>query len=360
MAFVIYNRKAWMVFKRKRISAHYRQTNEAVSHNINIKIFLRQKWAVMVVMAVFFAFFYTCSDNRPKNIRIGIVSPHPIHAQVIDAFQKEMTAMCNVRGKKVTYIFNSDLNENQNSIDKEINKLLSQDVDILVTVGHLATIRAKQAVAGTDIPVVFGAVSNPVGLGIVKEISHPGGNFTGVQVGTEVVRAIELLTEIVPNASKVYLPYNPDDTFSKAYLDSVASVERRLNIEIVYGKVHSVEEAVAAIRHLPSDINAIFRIPSPTLDHESDYLNKTAIDLKLPVGACYSSCESALFTLGVDLSDVGKRAARLAIQVVSGIKTANLPVETPDFFFIINLETADKIGLEVPEITLLQANRVIR
>jgi putative ABC transport system substrate-binding protein len=311
---------------------------------------------------MFSALLPACDIIQPKKpFTIGMMSYVPIHAPLIDGFKAGMFDSGYVEGEHVTYIYSSLIKPEPEEIEGEVRNLLAQDVDMLFTVGIPATLMAGHTVAGTDVPVVFDAVVNPVKEGIVESISHPGGNLTGVQVsGNDIPKALEWLVSIIPEAGKVYVPYNPEDKASVANLTGLDTVPSQLGIEIVLDRVYSVEEAVAAIESLPDDIDAIFRIPSPTLDPRNAELSQAAIARGLPMGAGLPLDEAVLITLATDLFAMGKQAARLADQIRQGAKPADLPVETAEIFLTINLKTAEAIGLNIPDEVLLQADTIIR
>ena len=196
-----------------------------------------------------------------KTFTIGLINYVSIHAPVIEGFKTSMTELGYVEGENVIYIDNDAVAPDPQIVDAENKQLLSQNIDLLFPVGNLRILRAKHAVEDTDMPVVFGAVANPIEDGIVESISRPVGNLTGVQVeGNDIPKALEWLVSIIPEARKVYVPYNPEDKASVANLTRLDNVLSQLGIELVYGKVSSAEEAVAAIESLSDDIDAIFRI----------------------------------------------------------------------------------------------------
>jgi len=299
----------------------------------------------------------THTQDRPYTI--GIVSYVSVLDPVIDGFKAGMTELGYVEGENVRYIYDGVVDPTPQAIDAEIKNLLAQDVDMLVPVGNLTTLRVKQAVEGTDIPVVFGSVIDPVGEGFVESIAHPGGNLTGTQGTSNSSKTLEWLVKITPEAHKVYLPYNPDDEISMSLLPGLEKTASQLGVELVPGKVQSVEEAVTAIENLPEDIDAILRIPTPSL-YPNDELSQAAIKRGIPMGASLALDEAVLITITGDLFGMGKQTARIADQVIQGIKPADLPVETADFISTINLKTAAAIGLDVPDEILLQADNIIR
>lgn len=194
----------------------------------------------------------------------------------------------------------------------------------------------------------------------MESLSHPGGNITGVRVTDTVSKALEWLVTVIPGAKKVYLPYNPKDVISTSPLEQANKTADQLGIEIVAHKIQSVEDAVAAIEAMPNDIDAVFRIPSVTLDPRNNELSLAAIKRGIPMGAGLWLDEDVLITFSPDFFQSGKQAARLADQILKGTRPADLPVEASDISLVINLKTAEKIGLHIPDNVLVQANRIIR
>lgn len=301
-----------------------------------------------------------CDDVKQDNtFTIGVIAETSFHVLIIEGFKAGMADLRYMEGENVAYIYNGLTGYNPEEIDDEIKNLLAQKVDLLFVLG-LPAVHAKQAVAGTDTPVVFGVVSRPVERGIVESIGHPGGNLTGIQSGYEIPKALEWLVTIIPKAKKVYVPYNPDDELSVMFLAALDKAASQLIIELLPDETYSVEEAVAAIENLPGDIDAIFRIPSPTLDPRNSELSQAAITQGLPMGAGHPLDKAMLLTYAADFFEMGKQAARLAHQIRQGSKPADLPVETAEIFITINLKTAEAIGLDIPDEVLLQADTIVR
>jgi len=311
-------------------------------------------WTVVLSLLV-----AACGETQTQEtFTIGVVNHVPVLTPAFEGFKAGMAEFGYVEGKNVTYIYNGVVA--LQAVNAEIESLLTQDVDMLLTLGNVPATVAKQAVEGTDMPIVFGPIMYPVEEGVVESLRHPGGNLTGVTNGQGTAKALEWLVTIAPGAKKVYLPYNPDDKVSIAVLAELEKVPSQLGIELVLGEVHSVEEAVAAIESLPEDIDAIYRIPAPTLDPRNNELNQAAMKRGLPMGASLPLSESMLLTYAADFFEMGKQMARLADQIIKGTKPADLPVETAEFFFTINLQTAEAIGLYIPDEILVQADTIIR
>jgi putative ABC transport system substrate-binding protein len=299
-----------------------------------------------------------CGAKQDHLLTIGVIIDLSIHAASFEGLKAGMADLGYVEEEDVTYIYSGDTYPD--AAANEIENMMAQDVDLLFTAGNACTTAAQEAVEGTDVPVVFCAVAGPVEEGYVESIRHPGGNLTGVQVGGEIPKALEWLVTITPEADKVYVPYNPDEGSSTMFLAVLEEVTPQLGIELVPGEVRSVEESVAAIENLPEDVDAIFRVPSATLDSQNSELSQAAIRRGLPMGAGLPLDEAVLLTLASDLFEAGKQAARLAHQIAQGVKPADLPVETAEFSMTINLKTAEAIGLDIPDMVLQQADTIIR
>lgn len=319
-----------------------------------------RKWCIFLAGIVVLGLLLNSCDGKRKNITIGIISEEYYHAPAIEGFKAGMAELNYIEGENVTYIQNDDTGPKSEAIDKEIDELMAQHIDILVCMGSQAALRARQAVEGTDIPVVFGSVLNPVAEGVVDSRLIPGGNLTGVQVGMEVSKALEWMTMIIPNLRKVYVPYNPDDDVSVKFLTRLASFAPQYSIEFVFGKVQSVEEAVAAIESLPPEMQAVFRVPSPTLDLGHDELSQAAVNRKIPMFSSHPLDGTGVLSLSTDLLEGGKLAARITDKILHGMKPSGLPLETPEINLAVNLKIARDIGLDIPDIVVSQADEIIR
>jgi len=295
-----------------------------------------------------------------KIFTIGIASHLSINAPILEGFKKGMVELGYIEGENIKYIFKSVPETDEQNIDAGIKELLNQDIDLLLTTGRETALRAKQLVKGSDIPVLFNSNPWPVETGLVENLNHPGGNLTGIRFVNAIQKSLEWLTMITPGVKKVYVPYNPDDEFPAAVLSDTAETASQLGIKLILHKIYSVEEAVKAIEGLPEDVDAVFMIPSPTLNNRSIELSRAAIRRRIPMGVGHLSDEDVLITFTNDYFNAGKQTARLAHQIFQGAKPADLPVETSEVELIINLKTAEKIGITVPDDILVQATTIIR
>jgi putative ABC transport system substrate-binding protein len=271
-----------------------------------------------------------------------------------------MAALGYVEGKNVTYIDHGILTNDAEVLGNEVRRLIDQKVDLLLTLGTPTTLAAKKAIAGTNIPVVFATVMNPVQQGIVESVSQPGGNVTGVQIINAAPKAMEWLLKLAPGTKMVYVPYHPEDKVSVTTIEPLLDAATRLGVELVLDAVHTPEAVLAAIQTLPKDA-AILLIPMPSLAAHMSAMSKLAMARGIPAGT-YASIptENVLFAYGTNSADQGQQAARLADQILKGKKPADLLVATAESFLRIDLKTATAIGLDIPDAILRQADTIMR
>jgi putative ABC transport system substrate-binding protein len=291
---------------------------------------------------------------------VGIPCQIPIEAPILEGFRAGMTELGYVEGKNIKYIYSRIPEMKDKVITAKIKELMAQDIDLLLVLETEVALPAKEIVKGTDIPMLFSANIKTIENSLVESLRHPGGNLTGVRFAYTNSKALEWLKMIVPGAKKIYLPYNPDDAAITGELSGLYETASQLGIELVTGKIHSVEEAVQVIETLPPDVNAVFRMPSSTLNERNIELSQAAIKRRIPMGASLLLDEDVLVTLTCDFFNIGKQTARMANQIKQGVKPADIPIETSEVYLIINLKTAEKIGIQVPDDFLAEAKTIIR
>jgi putative ABC transport system substrate-binding protein len=242
-------------------------------------------------------------------------------------------------------------------------ELVALKVDVLVTVSTPAALAAKQATA--TIPIVFTAVGDPVGAGVVPSLARPAGNATGFSMlATELSsKRLEILREIAPNTSPVAMLWNdtnPGMTL-RAHESERAAATLGLTIQS-YG-VHDLvtfDPAFEAIVNTGGAAVLILVDPFTRLHRQR--IVDFAAERHLP--AIYESREfvdaGGLISYGIDLSAMQRRAAFYVDKILKGTKPADLPVEQPTKFeLVINLRTAKTLGLTIPPSLLSRADDVI-
>jgi putative ABC transport system substrate-binding protein len=304
----------------------------------------------------------SCSGApKTKNYTIGIINPSANQESTVKGFKEGLADLGYVEGKNVTYIYTGPVDTGK--IDAVAQDLVEAKVNLILSITTSATLAAKQATAGTDIPVVFIPVTDPVAAGVVDNLMKPGGNITGITSTTPEGKRLEWLLQVAPKIKFIYIVYNPDDQSSVQALKTVSETAVQLGVELITRDVATPEEAKLAFTNIPKEANAIFLLPDYLTNANNAYTLQRAIELGLPTSGPNTQIvdDGALTGYGVDLTIAAReQAARLASQILQGVSPADLPVETAELYSAINLITAKAINLDISDAILRQTNIIIR
>jgi putative ABC transport system substrate-binding protein len=243
-------------------------------------------------------------------------------------------------------------------------ELVALSPELLIAGNPQAAVALKSAT--TSIPIVFGAVADPVGIGLVQSLSHPGGNITGLAAVVPGFsgKIIEILREMVPTASKIAILVNPGDATHRLIVaEELPQVARNLGVALPVVEATTAEEldiafASAAAQHA----DAINVFGDPVTVNNASRVIALAANHRLPAIYIFRlfATNGGLMSYGPDLADLFLRAGGYVDKILKGEKPSDLPVEFPTKFeLVINRKTANALGLTVPPMLLVQANEVI-
>jgi putative ABC transport system substrate-binding protein len=243
--------------------------------------------------------------------------------------------------------------------------LVRRPVNVIAVPGNTMTALAAKAASGT-IPVVFGIPDDPVKLGLVASLAHPGGNATGISfLAAELIaKRLGLMHELDPRAVRFALLVNPDDaTVAEATASDAQAAARLLGLQIQIIKATTADEIDAAfeamMRQRP---DALFVAPGGFFNSRRVQLAMLAARAAIPASYAVRDYAEAggLMSYGTNIGDMFRQVGAYAGRVLRGEKPADLPVLQPTTFeFVINLRTAKALGLDVPDKLLAIANEVI-
>jgi putative ABC transport system substrate-binding protein len=245
-------------------------------------------------------------------------------------------------------------------------ELIGLQVDVIVTGFTGATLAAREATS--TIPIIFASAPNPVALGLVASLAHPGGNLTGVanmDLESMAYKQIELLKEVVPEATRVVFlanpAYPPYPSGAKAMQAATASLGLQLRLLEVRHLPDDLEEAFAAIAREPPHALVISSEPL-FIQHRARIVDLVA---KSGLPAVYNDEQfvdvGGLLSYARDVRYEYRRVAFLVDKVLHGAKPADVPVEQPmKYYLAINLKTARALGLTIPPGLLVLADQVLQ
>ena len=324
-------------------------------------LMLPKSFIFIVIFIITSLLLVACGGEKDKTYTIGVINLSQNLDESVDAFKEGMTELGYVEGENITYIYEGPAGMGQ--LDAVAQGLVAADVDLILSLTTPATKAAQQAAADTDIPVVFIPVTDPVGAGIVDSLTSPGGNATGITYSSQEGRRLEWLLQVAPTIEQIYIVYNPEDQSPVLALESVSETAKQLGVELITREASTPEEAAAAFENIPEEADAIFFLPDSVANARmADWL-EIAAQLNLPTSGSNTALaeDGTLTAYGIDLTISAKEeGARLADQILRGTQPADLPVEMAEFFSVVNLKTAEAIGLDIPDTILRQTDIVIR
>jgi putative ABC transport system substrate-binding protein len=292
---------------------------------------------------------------------LGSGSPNPF-AQAVAALNRGLNQSGYTEGQNVTIEYRWA--EGQfHRLPGLATDLVRRQVALILTSGPPASSAAKAA-TGT-IPIVFTTGDDPVAAGLVTSLNRPGGNVTGVRIFTIALGAkrLELLHELVPNATVFAMIVNPKSPNADVQLKDAQAAARALGQQIhVFNASteNEIDAAFALVAKQKSD--ALLVGTDPFFTSQRDRLVALAAKNRIP--AVYSLRDYAqaggLMSYGASLTDAYRQAGIYAGRILKGAKPTDLPVmQSTKFELIINLKTAKALGLEVPPTLLARADEVI-
>jgi len=294
-----------------------------------------------------------------KIFKIGILTDAmvPWHSTT-EGFRDGLKELGYVNGKNVIFEARAAQGD-MTRVPMLVAELVQQKPDLILCVSD-----ACRKEAG-PIPMVFVQVSDPVRLGLVESIARPGGSVTGIaNLRAELTaKRLELFKEVVPSLRRVLVTYDPrekDERDSLAVARTAASRLRLTLVERPISATLAIEPGLAELKEGGHD--GILIVQSGTNLNIPGRSLEVATSDRIPTmyPASFWSNVGALASYGPDQYSQGRQAARLAHKVLTGTSPREIPVEFPDRIeLVINLKTAKRLGLKIPQPILLRVDRVI-
>jgi putative tryptophan/tyrosine transport system substrate-binding protein len=282
-------------------------------------------------------------------------------SQRVAAFVLRLRELGWIDGRNLTieYRWAEGRNERYAEIAAEFVRL---KVDVIVTNGTPPALAAKQATA--VIPIVFAAVSDPVGTGLVASLARPGANATGLsnQISDTAGKKLEFLHEVVPGLRQLAIMVNVSNPASVLEMGEVHAAARTFGLEVATSEIQRVEDIASAFDALKGRADALYVCADPLVNANRVRINTLALGVRLPTMHGYREYVEAggLISYGPNIPNLFQRAAEFVDKILRGAKPADLPVEQPTKFdLIFNLTTAKALGLTIPESFLVRADEVI-
>ena len=303
------------------------------------------------------------AQQPARSLRIGLLAiPSAAHfATRTEALRAGLKDFGYVEGKNLVIEFRSAEGQYDRLADLAA-ELIRERVDILVTAGTPAIRAAKRATR--TVPIVIAAVGDAVAGGLVDSLAKPGGNITGATYFAPELAAkqLEILKEMVPRTTRVAVVINPDNSAMGPTMQSVEAAGAALKLRLDRIEVRQrrdFDDAFAVIAGTPT--NAVLIVDDPITIYNARALADLALKHRLATAGFVEYARAGgLIGYGVNLAAMFRRAAYFVDRIIKGAAAGDIPMERATTFdLVINVKTANVIGVTIPPSALLRADHVI-
>lgn len=303
--------------------------------------------------------------TRRIGVLMGVAEDDPEGTKYLRVFQEALRALGWRDGQDIHFDYRAaaDLE----GMRSRAVELLGLGPDLVVTYTTPATNAVRQVTR--NVPILFVAVSDPIGTGFVENFPRPGGNITGFTNFEPTIggKWVELIRDVAPSVKRVAMLFNPTTANAGAsggvYLKSMEAAARALGMELIASPVNNpteIDGAFASIAEIPD--GGLIVMPNVFTATNRERIVAQAARFRTPTvyPLPLFVTVGGLISYGIDYRDQFRLAASYADRILKGGKPADLPVQQPTKFeMVINLKTAKSLGLVVPPALLAQADDVI-
>ena len=242
-------------------------------------------------------------------------------------------------------------------------ELVQAKVDVIIATTNLPAFAAKRAT--TTVPIIVWAAHDAVDTGLAKSLARPGGNVTGTEsLAPELdAKRVELIREIVPGLKTLALLYNPDDQGSPIHLRLAQASAKTLGFGVVQLEVRRAADYDAVLASAAGQpLDGLLMFSDTVTFTNWGRVAKFALRERLPTVCEFATLVQAgcLVSYGPSFAKLDERLVQQVDRILKGAKPADLPFEQPTRYeLVVNLKTANAIGVTLPKLLLLRADKVI-
>ncbi|MCK7551866.1 MULTISPECIES: ABC transporter substrate-binding protein [Marinobacter] len=295
-----------------------------------------------------------------KSVAITQIVEHPALDAVYQGVRDELAEEGFSEGDNLTIMHESA--QGNSAIASQIaRKFVGEGPDVIVAI---ATPSAQtMAAAARNIPVVFSAVTDPLGAKLVQSLEKPGANITGVTDMLPIERHIDLLERVVPDAKTIGTVYNPGEANAVALVELLeASLEAR-GLKLTKAAATKTSEVLGAARSLVGKADAIYLTTDNTVISAAEAVVSVGERAKIPVFAADTATVSrgAVAALGFDYYDLGRQTGGMVARILNGANPADMAVESVDTLnLFVNPAAAERMGITLSQDVLDDAQEIVK
>ena len=316
--------------------------------------------SVVVIIAVVIGFFIYQTMNTPaktakkaedKVQTVGILQfvSHPALDTITKGVKDALKEAGYQEGKNLKIVFQNG-QADQSKLATMSQQLVDKKADVLVGVAT----PAAQSLANTtkDIPIVLGAVTDPVGAKLVASLDNPGGNVTGVSDQPPVASQIKLGKELLPNAKTVGMLYSSTEVNSKYQVNEASKTAESLGMAVKEYPVASTNEIAQTVQVMSQNVDFIYIPLDNTIANAMQAVVGEANKSKTPIITSVDTMveQGGLATVGIDQYTLGKKTGQMVVQILKGADPSVTPVYTfKEGVTVLNEKQAEFLGIQIPD-----------
>ena len=293
-------------------------------------------------------------------VAVTAIVEHPALDAARDGLKEELAAAGYVDGQALAFIYES-AQGNPATAAQIARKFVGERPDVIVPI---STPSAQAVVGATkEIPVVFTAVTDPVGAKLVADPEHPGGNVTGMSDLSPIGKHLDLVKEIMPAAKTLGVIYNPGEANSLTLLQLLKAEAPARGLAIEEAPAPKSADVLPAAQSLVGNVDAIYVPTDNTVVTALEAIVQVGTQNKLPVfaGDTDSVPRGAIAALGFNYGDVGRQTGKIVVRVLKGERPGDIPVEGVEITeLFVNPGAAEAMGVTLPEAVVARAKTVVR
>jgi len=317
---------------------------------------------ILIIAGVFIWKRQATPNKELYHIGITQLMTNPGIDAIREGFLDEMSKLGYVEGESIRYTMKNS--QGDNSIAQSIAKGFVNDKCNIIFAITTPTVQVcAQEIKGTNIPLVFGAVTDPVTAGLVNSLEKPGGNITGTSDKWPTSEQFDLLLQLCPNVKRIGVVYNPGETNSEDNMKDIEKVCADKNLQLVKVSVSNTSEVYAAAQSLVGKIDAFYVSADNTVITAMDAVIKVSERNKIPLlpGVSSNVEQGGFGTLGPNYFDIGVESAKIADRIIKGENAGDIPIATATKFeYFFNLKSANATGVVIPDSLLSKATQIYK
>ena len=315
-----------------------------------------------VCMLLFSVFITSCSQGEIYKIGIAQFVTAPSLDACRQGFIDQMAEEGFIDGENVSYDY-LNAEKDMSVVSTIAQKFVSEPVDLIFAITTPSSQACSAAAEGTEIPIVFGCVTDPLAAGIIESWQQPGGNTSGVSDWTEIAPQLELIMEICPDVKKLGTIYNSGEINSVVQVDELRQAAGDFGItDIVEVNASTTAEVITAAESIINRVDAIWIATDSTAGVALEAIVKVCENNKVPLFIANPAHigRGVIAAIGIDPYYLGRESGKIASRALRGEDIGNISVDKcPLTDLAVDLAAAERMGVSIPQSVLDRASTIL-